>query len=74
MIAAAHPRTAGYIATMLVEPCGAPGGDRAATTTAPVTRRGSGGMLLPLEVIFGVLAFVGLFAMWAVIPARIKKH
>ncbi len=46
----------------------------AATIVSPVTRRDAGGMPLPLEAILGVLAFVAFFAMWAVIPARLKKH
>ena len=45
-----------------------------AFTALSETRRSNGGTPLPLEAILGLVAFVGLFMMWAVIPACLRKR
>jgi len=29
---------------------------------------------MPMEAIFGGIAFLGLFAMWVVLPSRLRKN
>lgn len=51
------------------------GGVAAVAVVAYPGNRGSvGGMPLAVEAILGLVAFLGLFLMWAVVPAQIRKR
>ena len=45
-----------------------------AVVAPPVDRRSVGGMPLAVEAVLGLVAFIGLFLMWAVVPAQIRKR
>ena len=62
------------MATMGVGLGGWFGGAAAVIAVPPACRGDIGGTPLPLEAILGIVAFAGLFVMWAVIPARLRKR